>query len=542
MRTLIVDDDITSSFFLQKLIEPFSTFVRVGNGIDALSTFRNAKIDGVPFDLIFLDIIMPDLDGQKVLQKIRTIEDEWKIQSGHGVKIIMLTSLKDRKTVLESFKNRCDAFLVKPLSRQKLEEALKQAGVHLPATASPPLSLYLADDDTTSLNMVSHLLKDDPYTLHTFSDGAALLEAFKKAPESAIFLLDWMMPHLNGLDVCQHLRNHYATIPLYIIMLTSKNESSEMVDALNAGADDFLSKPINTAVLKARIRAGMRILEMQRTLATYGHHMEQLAKERALQLTHADRMATLGLLTAGIAHEINNPNAFIAVNLQTLSTHWSSLMACLSGNPTEEEKEKAQFIAREMPSIFTEMREGVTRIREIVTGLKRYARLETGKKEWSSVHQLVDNALKLCANLLKKDILLEKTIQEKLPPFCVDTRQLEQVLVNLLVNAADALSQPTIIDKRIRLDIQSSSESLIITVSDSGPGLPVGYEKNLFKPFFTTKETGKGTGLGLAISHNIIEDHGGTITAKNGSLGGAEFCITLPLSYPSDDNTCHPRN
>ena len=258
--------------------------------------------------------------------------------------------------------------------------------------------------------------------------------------------------------------------------------------------------------------------------------MESLARERAVQLAHSDRMATLGVLSAGIAHEINNPTSFIAVNVQTLEQVWQGIEKSLNGEADAEESRRARLIAGEAAANFTDMKEGIRRIQNIVNSLKTYSRKGGSSREPTNLATCVNSALNLCINRLKYRVTVDNCLPDSLPPVFANFCELEQVFINLFINAADAMEElGENRDGRLEIRAETETGRLRILIRDSGPGLAADKTSMIFAPFFTSKSVGKGTGLGLSISRNIVEDHGGTLSAANHPEGGAEFSLTLPL-------------
>ena len=391
------------------------------------------------------------------------------------------------------------------------------------------MKLLIAEDDLTSRSVLSAFLGKKGYDITAASDGVAAWDMLQGGGAFDLALLDWNMPGMDGVDVCRRIKTTQKDLYTYVIVLTSKNKTSEIVEAFEAGADDYVSKPPDMAILCARINAGLRIVAMQNKLSEYARDMEKLATERALQLASADRLMTIGLLSAGVAHEINNPAAYISVNLQTLDKNWPLVSGYLEGLPaTSPSGEKARAVLAGMPYMIKEMQNGVVRIKKITDGLKAYARTDNGGKKEIDVNACVEESLKLCRGRFPQKLTIVKRLAAGLPRIVADAGQVEQVLINLLINAADALESR---DRgEITLQTAADKDAVVLFVRDDGPGLPEDAEKKLFKAFFTTKETGKGTGLGLFISQGIIEGNGGTIGVKNRPEGGAEFTIRLPAA------------
>lgn len=395
-------------------------------------------------------------------------------------------------------------------------------------------SIYIADDSNTDRMILEAILKKLGYKVTSFATGTAVFDAIQLISEPIIILLDWLMPDRSGIDICMELVKRPPPGLIYIIIATSRSDKSDIAYALENGADDFITKPFDKTELRARINAGIRLLTFHehliasnQRLITYTKKIEQLADSRAQQLLHADRLSTIGVLSAGIAHEINNPTSFVSINIQTLEENFPLLTELSTNSSTDEQKQKALNFIAIMPEIFNEMKNGVARIRNIVNGLKIYAHVPTKEHKWFSVDECIESALLFCSNRLKGFSSIKKELS-KLPQIFGNQDQLEQVLVNLFTNAVDAI-EDTKKKGTLAISTKLEDEKVIISVHDNGPGVPKDKLDEIFMPFFTTKPIGKGTGLGLSISKNIISDHQGELLVSNNPDGGAVFKIILPV-------------
>jgi C4-dicarboxylate-specific signal transduction histidine kinase len=255
--------------------------------------------------------------------------------------------------------------------------------------------------------------------------------------------------------------------------------------------------------------------------------MEQLAHERSQQLIHAERMATLGLLSAGIAHEIRNPLTFISVSAQNLSRGWPIMQKAIDpARVPDEQRKKIEALIPEMPGIADSILQGVRRISAIVDDLKNFSGRKSVDRESCDVNDCITAALRLSHNALKYHVRVSKMLDPDLPPVRANRQQLEQVFVNLFVNAADATEAMKTAE--LTIETKTANHAVAISVVDNGPGIQKKNLEKLFRPFFTTKSSEKSTGLGLFICRGIIESFDGKITVTNGNSGGAEFTIALP--------------
>lgn len=272
-------------------------------------------------------------------------------------------------------------------------------------------------------------------------------------------------------------------------------------------------------------------LQTQAALQNLARAHEQL-KSTQTQLVESEKMASLGLLTAGVAHEINNPINFISGNIEPLKQDIAEIFQVLDKHPSLFEKEKElAYIREEVTELLKGIEEGAERTAEIVSGLRDFSRLDTADLQAFDVHVGIESTLTLLRNELKDKIEVEKSFGT-LPPMEGYPGKINQVLMNVLTNAIQSISEKGTIG--IITSYDAAHEHIEISILDNGKGIPENIIGKIFDPFFTTKEVGEGTGLGLAISKGIIDQHGGSIGVKSELNVGTEVKITLPLKPPED--------
>jgi PAS domain S-box-containing protein len=264
--------------------------------------------------------------------------------------------------------------------------------------------------------------------------------------------------------------------------------------------------------------------------------IEKEKKQQQQQLIQADKMASLGVLVAGVAHEINNPNNFILLNGQFLSDAWKNIRVILD----EYYNDHGNFDIAGIP--YSESRKNITealagiidgsvRIKKIVNNLKTFSRKDTGDlSQLVDINQVVKSAVTLSNNMLHTstyNFILQ--LGEGLPTVRGNSQQLEQVVINLLTNACHALSDPNqkIILRTLMIN---DDKEIAIVVQDEGVGIDEKYQQSVFDPFFTTKQDREGTGLGLSISYQIIKNHGGSIELESQLNNGTTVTVYLPVA------------
>jgi signal transduction histidine kinase len=400
------------------------------------------------------------------------------------------------------------------------------------------LKAVVADDDKTITLICSRLLKELGFDVITYSDGTSALEQLCSNQPPDLAILDWQMPDLTGLEVSsrhESLNNPYHT---YKILLSGLVDKENMLVALQSGFNDILIKPIDRNLFNSRISVAKKIIlekksleEMNEVINKYAHQMEILANERAKQLVHADRMSSLGVMYAGISHEINNPLSFISGNTQQIAMMWKVIEPIVreslsKSENLEEQSDKIKFVLNEMPDMLSSIMNGVDRVSTIVKGLKRFSSKQSITKEAININDSIIQAIELNKYSLNK-LKVETNLSATKIIVQGNSIELEQVLTNLIINSAHATEN--INEPKLVISSECINNQAVITLKDNGKGIPEDVILKIWEPFFTTKPVGKGTGLGLSVSTGIIRDHGGKLTVSSIVNQGATFVITLPL-------------
>jgi len=260
-------------------------------------------------------------------------------------------------------------------------------------------------------------------------------------------------------------------------------------------------------------------------------------KRTQQQLLHSEKMASLGQLVAGVAHELNNPISFVLGNVHALRKYCDRLqtyMAALhEGRSAEElqalrQKLRIEHLMGDLPSLIEGTLEGAQRTADIVHGLKRFSAMDSEELAAVNLVEVVERAI----HWVQKGRPTQADVRWVSGAPCTvmgSAGQLQQVMMNLLQNAFDAVGGPGAQPPCVWVSLASEGAQVHVSVRDNGPGIPPEHLLRIFDPFFTTKPVGKGTGLGLSISYGIVERHGGQLRARNHPAGGAEFVLTLPL-------------
>jgi signal transduction histidine kinase len=370
-------------------------------------------------------------------------------------------------------------------------------------------------------------------------------------------LLDVMMPELSGIDVCRRLKADPQLQAIPIILLTAKSLDHEVIEGLDAGADDYVTKPFTKEVLAARLRSALRVKHHHDTMLRINEQLraETAQRQRMEQeLIQSQRLEAVGHLAAGIAHEINTPAQYIGDDLRFLCRGFAQLQKVLcrlpglcqaakqetatKGMSAKLEQALAEadvpYLAEEIPKAIQESLEGVTQISRIVRALGDFARSGGEQQLPVDLNQSIENTLTISRNAWKQVAEVVTDLDPHLPPVPCIPNLLGQALLNLLTNAAQAIAAAakdgSAAKGTITVRTRGGPEGVEIRVEDTGTGIPEPIRSRVYDPFFTTRDVGEGHGLGLAIAQAIVvEKHGGAICFETEPGRGTTFIIRLPI-------------
>lgn len=258
----------------------------------------------------------------------------------------------------------------------------------------------------------------------------------------------------------------------------------------------------------------------------------QETKSAQVQLVHSAKMASLGQLVAGVAHELNNPIGFIYSNMTQLDEYSQKLMSMIENNKMDKDSEY-DYIREDMPKLIKSCQDGARRTRDIVIGLRNFSRLEEAALKEADINACLDDTLQLLAGEMKNRVTVKKSYG-KLPMTLCYASNLNQVFMNILSNAAHAIKDEGEISIKTWVNKEGGEQFVFVAIKDNGQGMSKEVREKIFEPFFSTKGAGQGTGLGMSISYGIIKKHGGEIEVTSEPGKGAEFMIKIPVYGPPD--------
>ena len=374
--------------------------------------------------------------------------------------------------------------------------------------------VLVVDDDVTLLSMLVHILTEDGYrVLQARSAQEAIDIAAIERPH--LILMDAIMDGMTGFEASQQILMNSGDEKPMIVMVTGLNDDSSVSRAYEAGAIDYITKPIHWAVLRNRIS------HLVQSLQTSSYR--KLAEAR---VRNANKMETVGKLTGGIAHDFNNILSSIIGY-----TELSRIV-----HPANDDKLGEYLGAIEQSG---------QRAKKLIQQMLTFCRGDTIKPQFIDAGEAVHNVVKMLWATLPSSIEFKLELSDDMPRLYVDFLQLEQALMNLCVNARDAMGEVgEIIITARRRNVGHNycaschewveGEYLEIAVTDSGPGIDASVKKDLFVPFISTKKATSGTGLGLSVVDGIVHEHKGHIMVESELGKGATFCLLFPIVHEED--------
>lgn len=416
--------------------------------------------------------------------------------------------------------------------------------ISTPAIAQAEQRILVVDDEAIIRTMFSSFFeaKYPCDTAASCDEALVLLANFTYA----LVMSDIQMPGRNGVELLREIRSRYPDTA--VIMVSGIDRPQRIRDALQLGAVDYLTKPCELDVLGFSVDRALERRELMLTARSYRADLEcqnvELAARKAqlerlqAQIIHSEKMAGLGQLAAGVAHELNNPAGFIYGNMDLIRGYLGRLELMLSifervKLPEAEAAELAttrkeigyDSLLPDLRSMIADCVEGAERIRDVVKNLRLFSRLDDGEFKSVDLHENIDSTIRLLSGYYGSGRIQLVREYGELPHVNCYAGQLNQVWTNLLVNAAQAIKQ----SGEVKISSRVTGEFAVVTISDTGSGIEPEHLRRIFDPFFTTKPVGEGTGLGLSISYGIIKKHGGTIETSSVVGAGTSFRVSIPI-------------
>jgi len=424
------------------------------------------------------------------------------------------------------------------------------------------IDILIIDDESAIRLSIAAFLEDNNFRIATAENGKEGLKIFfKEKPK--IVITDLRMPVIDGFGVLKQVVDFSPETP--VIILTGQGTMIDAIEAIKLGAWDFVTKPLlDLSVIKHAVNKAIEIFEARYENKIYRLHLEDRVfrrtaelqkqglelsetnkrlreeidqrKDEHEQLVQADKMITLGTLVSGVAHEINNPNNFIMLNIPVIEQVLTEAHPLFEKRYSEEGdfqigKMRYSILREKIPNLLKGILDGSRRIKRIVDDLKNFARQDNS--DFSSdidMCKVIESSVLLINKFIKKSTSHFNVFADTSIP-CVkgNAQRLEQVIINLLQNSCNALADPK---KKLEVFVNydTKSKEVVVEVRDEGVGMDEQTINQIVDPFFTTRRTTGGTGLGLSVSARIVQEHGGTLNFESAPEKGTSTFLRLPVT------------
>ena len=392
------------------------------------------------------------------------------------------------------------------------------------------MRILMAEDDAVSRLVLQSTLRKWGHEPVVACDGREALEILNSAESPDLAILDWMMPEIDGPEICRRLREKAPASSIYIILLTAKTQRTDLVAGFAAGADDYVTKPFNSQELFSRLQAGIRVVELQGKLASRARELET-ALAHLHQLQQGQKLEALGRMASGIAHEINTPTQYIGDNIRFFKQAWAQVTPALRAATGDPEMD---YLFVEIPKALDEALEGTQKIERIVRAMRDFSYSKGEEKVPTDINQAVETTLEVSTNEWRYVANVETHLDPQLPRTMCLPGEIHQVLLHLVVNASRAMADAGTIGGEkgsLRIETSVSGDFVEIRVSDTGGGIAQEHRDKVFDPFFTTRDVGQGSGQGLAVAYSVIvQQHHGRIWFESEVGKGTTFIVQLPIN------------
>ncbi len=423
--------------------------------------------------------------------------------------------------------------------------------------ASPAASdrsrILIVDDSITVRRSFAKVLSPSYECFEADSALDAMTEL--RNADFDLVVTDIIMPGISGIELLRKIVDEYPGTA--VVVISGVDRPQRALDAIRLGAFDYLIKPCDPEVLQLTVERALERRTLLKNARQYKLDLEarnqELVRGKAqlerlqAQIVHSEKMASIGQLSAGIAHELNNPVGFLYGNLDLLDVCIADLLKLQrfydqlplnEQQATEAAELKSQIsytqMVGDLKSIIVDCRDGAERVKDIVQNLRTFSRLDEAEFKQTDIHEGIKSTIRLLSRYFSGGhVALIKDFGE-IPRIDAYSAQLNQVWTNLLVNAAQSLGAD---GGEVHIKTSEDDDAVYVEVSDSGGGIKPEIMNRIFDPFFTTKAVGEGTGLGLSISFGIIERHNGKIEVRSKIGEGTCFKVHLPKKIRQQAHT-----
>ena len=575
-RILVIDDEPSIRTMLVQALEIGGFAVRdAEDGEQGLSLLKEDHSIGV----VLTDLMMPKMNGMEVLEHAKEYDP--------NVEVIVLTGFGGHESAIEAMKKGAYDYLQKPtnveelfltvgkaierrrlaqenrLYQENLERLVRDRTEELLETKNFLQSVLDSslDYSIVALDLDGHITLFNRGSERLFGYTASEVET---RPAASFFLSDGddsqnpFAPEGSlGQGVVQEhqrvvKRKDGEEITISISLVALCDQDGVEVGTLGISKDITEQKKLELELKKYTENLEQLVEERTQELETRNSELESTLAELSdtqAQLVQSEKLASIGQLAAGVAHEINNPIGFVHSNLGTLGKYFTRINEVLSSlyqgalqgeqRPKEEleelwKKSRMDSILSDLENIISESMDGTQRVRTIVRDMKNFSNIDRAEIQPSDLEAGLESTLNIVWNEIKYNANVERDYAS-IPAVTCNAQQINQVLLNLLMNAAQAIKEPP---GTIVVRTRDLGEGFVaVEIQDNGSGMDEKTKSRIFDPFFTTKAVGEGTGLGLSISYRIIKDHGGHIEVDSEIGKGTTFRLVLPVNGPKVEAT-----
>jgi len=553
-KILIVDDDKQTLVVLTEVLSHFGYATATAeNGVEALEKIRATKPD-----LILLDIFMPGINGIDVCKSTR------KDPETRYIPIIVMTGFADGNTKMQCLEAGANDFLAKPIDYAELNARIRNL-LQLREFEDIKIKNEMLTD---TIRIVENVKREWEMTLDCINDAVILIDAKQNIVRCNKVLTLLTGKPYNSLQNRQWMDVLKGNGFIFVEKDPGKLELSHSSGAwfnynsYTVPVEDVVGPYAAVITLHDITRSKIAEDSIKQKNAELENAYAEL-KSAQSQLLQREKMASIGQLAAGVAHEINNPMGYIISNLGTLDKYVSKLREFIKAQseaisaltkdtgtrpkvgelkaPTVGSKRehgdtvgrietlrkslKIDYITEDIVALVKESLDGADRVKKIVQNLKSFSHVDETAHKMTDINAGIESTINIVWNELKYKVALKKEYGD-IPMIKCNPGQLNQVFMNMLLNAADAIES----QGEIGIRTWDDKDNIYVSISDTGSGIPADRIERIFEPFYTTKEVGKGTGLGLSIAYDIVKKHDGDIKVESAEGKGTTFTIMIPIA------------
>ncbi|MBF0338408.1 MAG: response regulator [Nitrospirae bacterium] len=543
ITVLIVDDDRIMREQLEKeVLRGFFNVEMARDGKTAIEIIRRKEVG-----ILLVDINLPDINGIELIRKVKGIKPDCEL--------IVITGYGNIDLAIQSLRNGAIDYIEKPVNMDEFHAALGRAQEKLSEKdmLMSTSTILIIDDEEIVTRRLRSFFEREGYDVFTATSGISGIDIIEYNKIDVV-ITDIRMKDMDGIEVLKRAKSYYKDIEC--IMVTGVKDNDYAIKSLRAGAADYITKPVNLDELLLSVKKTVERINLNRTrlyrarelkisseiISRMNEELEKRIQERSRELDHiqaqlfqTSKLATLGEMSAGIAHEMNQPLGGIALVAKSFRKLF----------------ERGKLTKEEIESGLNDIETSVKRMSRIIQHIRTFARQDTLKFTEVDVVDTVESAFSLLDEQLRlHEIEVIKDFAPDLPKIIGEPFQLEQVWINLITNARDAINEKarqlkaqktnsTDYNKCLRFSVQHDLDtaSVVVSVSDNGTGMSPGVRERVLEPFFTTKEVGQATGLGLSISYGIVKSHKGRLEIDSIEGKNTTIRVLLSTDYPQEDSS-----